>query len=59
MLFRELADQICQVEMPDNDVLVDIDTPAALYAVLTRFVTTYMSSAEKKLIACSAKDGPD
>jgi molybdenum cofactor cytidylyltransferase len=36
-LFREFADQICEVEMPDDAVLVDIDTQAALDAVRTRF----------------------
>ena len=37
VLFRDLADQIFEVEMPDDAVLVDIDTQAALDAVLTRF----------------------
>ena len=37
VLFRELAEQISEVEMPDDAVLVDIDTQAALDAVLTRF----------------------
>ncbi len=35
-LFHELADQIFEVEMPDDAVLVDIDTQAALDAVQTR-----------------------
>ena len=38
VLFRDLADQIFEVEMPDDAVLVDIDTEAALDAVLTRVV---------------------
>jgi CTP:molybdopterin cytidylyltransferase MocA len=37
VLFRDLADQILEVEMPDDAVLVDIDTEAALDAVRTRF----------------------
>ncbi len=37
VLFRELADQIVEVEMPDDAVLVDIDTQADLDAVQTRF----------------------
>ncbi|MGH8863858.1 MAG: nucleotidyltransferase family protein, partial [Burkholderiales bacterium] len=37
VLFRELADQIVEVEMPDDAVLVDIDTQADVDAVLTRF----------------------
>jgi molybdenum cofactor cytidylyltransferase len=36
-LFRALADQIFEVEMPDDAVLVDIDTQAALDAALIRF----------------------
>jgi molybdenum cofactor cytidylyltransferase len=32
-LFREHADQVCEVEMPDDGVLVDIDTPEALAAL--------------------------
>jgi molybdenum cofactor cytidylyltransferase len=36
-LFRQLADQIFEVEMPDDAVLVDIDTQAALDAVRIRF----------------------
>jgi molybdenum cofactor cytidylyltransferase len=37
VLFRDLADQILEVDMPDDAVLVDIDTQAALDSVLTRF----------------------
>lgn len=37
VLFRDLADQILEVAMPDDAVLVDIDTGAALDAVRTRF----------------------
>jgi molybdenum cofactor cytidylyltransferase len=37
VLFRDLADQILEVDMPDDAVLVDIDTEAALDAVRTRF----------------------
>jgi molybdenum cofactor cytidylyltransferase len=37
VLFRDLADQILEVEMPDDAVLVDIDTEAALNAVRIRF----------------------
>ena len=37
MLFRKFADQIVEVEMPDDAVLVDIDTQADLDAVQTRF----------------------
>jgi CTP:molybdopterin cytidylyltransferase MocA len=36
-LFRDLTDQIFEVEMPDDAVLVDIDTQAALDAVQIRF----------------------
>jgi CTP:molybdopterin cytidylyltransferase MocA len=36
-LFGELADQVVEVEMPDDAVLVDIDTQAALDAVLIRY----------------------
>ena len=36
-LFREFADQIFEVEMPDDAVLVDIDTQAAFDAVQIRF----------------------
>jgi molybdenum cofactor cytidylyltransferase len=32
-LFREHADQVCEVEMTDDGVLVDIDTPEALAAL--------------------------
>ena len=38
LLFRELADQIFEVAMPDAAVLLDIDTQAALDAVQRRFV---------------------
>ncbi len=37
VLFRDLADQILEVDMPDDAVLVDIDTQAAMDAVRTRF----------------------
>ncbi|MGH7186004.1 MAG: nucleotidyltransferase family protein [Pseudomonadota bacterium] len=37
VLFRDFADQIVEVEMPDDAVLVDIDTQADVDAVLTRF----------------------
>ncbi|MCI0429280.1 MAG: nucleotidyltransferase family protein [Rhodospirillales bacterium] len=37
VLFHDLTDQIFEVEMPDDAVLVDIDTQAALGSVLTRF----------------------
>jgi CTP:molybdopterin cytidylyltransferase MocA len=37
VLFRDLAGQIFEVDMPDDAVLVDIDTQAALDAVRTRF----------------------
>jgi molybdenum cofactor cytidylyltransferase len=37
VLFRDLADRILEVEMPDDAVLIDIDTEAALDAVRTRF----------------------
>jgi molybdenum cofactor cytidylyltransferase len=37
VLFRDLADHILEVDMPDDAVLVDIDIEAALDAVLTRF----------------------
>ncbi len=37
VLFQDLTDQIFEVEMPDDAVLVDIDTQAALDAVQTRF----------------------
>jgi molybdenum cofactor cytidylyltransferase len=37
VLFCDLADQLFEVEMPDDAVLVDIDTQEALDAVLTRF----------------------
>jgi molybdenum cofactor cytidylyltransferase len=37
VLFRDLADQILEVDMPDDAVLVDIDTEAALHAVQSRF----------------------
>jgi molybdenum cofactor cytidylyltransferase len=36
-LFGDLADQILEVDMPDDAVLSDIDTEAALDAVRTRF----------------------
>jgi molybdenum cofactor cytidylyltransferase len=36
-LLHDLTDHIFEVEMPDDAVLVDIDTQAALDAVLTRF----------------------
>ena len=32
-LFREHADQVCEVEMQDDGILVDIDTPEALAAL--------------------------
>jgi CTP:molybdopterin cytidylyltransferase MocA len=38
LLFRELADQIFEVAMPDDAVLLDIDTQAALDALQRRFV---------------------
>jgi len=38
VLFGELADQIFEVAMPDDAVLLDIDTQAALDAVQRRFV---------------------
>jgi len=37
VLFRELADHILEVDMPDDAVLVDIDTQAALDAARDRF----------------------
>ena len=37
VLFRDLADQILEMDMPDDAVLVDIDTEADLDAVRTRF----------------------
>ncbi|MGH8565157.1 MAG: nucleotidyltransferase family protein [Gammaproteobacteria bacterium] len=37
VLFRDLADQLFEVEMPDDAVLVDIDTQEALDAARTRF----------------------
>jgi molybdenum cofactor cytidylyltransferase len=37
VLFRDLADHIFEVEMPDDAVLVDIDTQAALDAVRAQF----------------------
>ncbi len=36
VLFREFAAQIVEVEMPDDGVLVDVDTEAALETVLSR-----------------------
>jgi molybdenum cofactor cytidylyltransferase len=36
-LFCDLADQIFELDMPDDAVLVDIDTQAALASVRTRF----------------------
>lgn len=41
VLFRDLADQIAEVEMPDDAVLWDIDTQASLDAVRTRFAPTH------------------
>ena len=37
VLFQDLTDQIFEVEMPDDAVLVDIDTQAAFDAVQIRF----------------------
>ena len=34
-LIGEHADQVCEVEMPDDGVLLDIDTPEALAALRT------------------------
>lgn len=36
VLFREFAEQIIEVKMPDDGVLMDIDTKAALETVLSR-----------------------
>jgi molybdenum cofactor cytidylyltransferase len=32
-LFREHADQVCEVEMDNDGVLIDVDTPEALAAL--------------------------
>jgi hypothetical protein len=37
VLLHDLTNQIFEVEMPDDAVLVDIDTQAALDAALIRF----------------------
>lgn len=47
VLFRDLADQIFEVEMSDDAVLVDIDTEAALDSVLTQFAQAEATHSDR------------
>jgi molybdenum cofactor cytidylyltransferase len=48
VLFRDLADQIAEVDMPDDAVLLDIDTHATLDAVRSRFAPTHATRSPMK-----------
>ncbi|MGH8609781.1 MAG: nucleotidyltransferase family protein, partial [Gammaproteobacteria bacterium] len=47
-LFRDLADQIVEVEMPGDAVLVDIDTQAALDSVRFRFEQAEVTQSDPR-----------
>jgi hypothetical protein len=56
-LFREFADHIFEVEMPDDAVLVDIDTQAALDAVRTRFAQAEAISIAYRISVLEPREG--